>query len=564
MGALDRARDLHQRARCREACAAFREADAASSLAVGDLERWAESAQLIGCQDDTIACLERAFALRADAADLAAAATDAFWLYTAYLYAGEFTLASGWLARLQSLARGLGADEPGWSRLAQGRLRIAEGRYEEACSLLSAAIADGDASGEVDLAVMARSLTARALIMSGRLDDGIPMLDDVMLRVTSDETSPRMTSIIYCQAIGTCEVEAWDLVRAQDWARHLERWMADLAVPVSGALLGHCRVYRAGLKRRRGDLAGAREDLEHAVVTLHDEHGVLVEGHAWYELGEARRMLGDHDGAEGAYRAAAALGYVVHPGLALLRLAQEKVNPALTGLRRALAEAKRPRDRAHLLPALVTSCIAARESGSDAASNLLDEARHAVVELEELAGRLGSSALDGALERARGELALADGEPEAALGHLRTAAETCRVLDHPCDTASVQVLIATACRRLGDDEAARMELESAASTFERTGARHDLDAVSKMLADADGLPGAGDGSRDDLGLTDRELDVLRLVVDGRTNKSIADELFLSERTVHRHVSSIFDKLGVHSRTQAALLAVARNLIEQDD
>jgi DNA-binding CsgD family transcriptional regulator len=164
---------------------------------------------------------------------------------------------------------------------------------------------------------------------------------------------------------------------------------------------------------------------------------------------------------------------------------------------------------------------------------------------------MGSSALNAELARARGELALSSGSGEAALPDLRNAADLWRQLAAPYETARTRVLIARACRSLGDEEGAQIELEAARQTFAELGARQDLDSVEIRMHTRSPMKG----------LSDRELQVLRLIAAGRTNRSIASELFVSERTVHRHVSSIFDKLRVRSRAEAAAYAVEHHLLQ---
>jgi ATP/maltotriose-dependent transcriptional regulator MalT len=227
--------------------------------------------------------------------------------------------------------------------------------------------------------------------------------------------------------------------------------------------------------------------------------------------------------------------------LALLRFGQGDTATAASGLRRALAEAARAPERGRLLPALVTVSLAAGTP---------EEAGRALVELEQLAGTMGSSALDAELARAQGEIALAGGRPEAALPDLRRSADAWRQLGAPHETARTCVLIAQACRALGDEEGARLELVSARESFAQLGARRDLHAVDALL----------DTSSPNHGLTTRELQVLQLVAAGRTNRAIASELFLSERTVHRHLSSIFGKLEVCSRTEAATYALEHQIL----
>ncbi len=541
--AVSHARELHRLTRWEDACVEFLAADAERALDAGDLELLAEAAQLTGRHHEAASALERVFTLRAAAADLNSAATAAFWLYLDCMYAGEFARASGWMSRLHDLSEQLDAEEePGWLHIAAAYQLIAQGRYDDARAELPDAVVQGRERGEVDLETFARMLTARSLLLAGRLHEGLSDMDQAMLRVTSGLTSPRMTAVLYCAAIGTCEGDAWELARAQEWARSLERWMASLPTLFGGALLDNCRVYRAALKRRRGQLTEARRELEEAARNLLDNANGALAGHACYELGEVHRLLGDHDAAEVAYRRAASLGAGVHPGLAMLRLRAGDTAAAATGLRRALAESTRPAERARLMPSMVSVLVAA---GS------LDEAQRALVELDDLSRSMGSSALNAELARAKGELALAAGSGGAALPDLRHAADTWRQLAAPYETARTRVLIAQACRSLGDEEGARLELEAARETFAELGAHPDLDSVEVLMT--------ASTSRE--GLSSRELQVLQLVAAGRTNRSIASELFLSERTVHRHVSSIFGKLGVRSRAEAAAYAVAHHLLQ---
>ena len=523
-------------------CALLLTAGAAAALGVEDLELLAEAAQMCGRHDDAVAALERACLMRAAAGDVEAAASAAFWLFTEFLYAGETARAGGWLARLRDLNEELGAaGEPGWLLLAGAYRCIGEGRFENARALLSQAVVRGKQRGDVDLATFATMLTGRSLLKEGRIEEGLGRLDEAMLRIIGAETSPRVTSTLYCSGIGTCEEEALDLARAREWAVALERWMADLPSPPSGTLLSNCRVYRAVLMRRRGDVQQALLELEAASRDLAAGHGILVAGHACYELGETHRLLGNDDAAESAYRRAVSLGKGAQPGLALLRLRQGDVTTAESGIRRALTEAERPQDRCGLLPAAVTI---------QAAADDLDNARATASELGIIAHMMGSSTVRAEHDVAQGELALAGADPAAALPHLRHAASAWRDLGVPFEVARTSVLVARACRALSDEEGARLELETAREIFTRLGARIDLALATTLLA----------GTTDTQGLTPRELQVLQLVVAGSTNRRIATQLFLSERTVHRHLSNIFDKLGVSSRTEAAAYALQHQLV----
>jgi DNA-binding CsgD family transcriptional regulator len=216
-----------------------------------------------------------------------------------------------------------------------------------------------------------------------------------------------------------------------------------------------------------------------------------------------------------------------------LRAAQGNLDAARAALRRALAETTEPSGRARLLPAMAEVALA----GCDPAA-----AREACLELEGIAARFESALLDAVAARTGGALELAACRPEAALPSLRRAARAWQELDAPYEAARARALVAQACRALGDEDAARMEREAAREGFARLGAAPDLARLDAP------------GPRDRHGLTERELEVLRLVASGRSNKAIARELVLSEKTVERHLSNIFAKLGVSSRAAATAFA----------
>ncbi|MFB9959124.1 LuxR C-terminal-related transcriptional regulator [Agromyces bracchium] len=539
---VSRARALHSQARWPDACELFLIADHEAPLAVEDLDLLGEAAQMCGRHDDAVMALERGFTIRAAAGELDRAAAAAFWLFTEFLYGGEMARASGWVARVRNLTDELYAGEPGWLRVLDAYRGLAEERYVEARMLLTEAVTQGKEGHDVDLVTYGTMLTGRSLLKEGQIVAGLDALDEAMLRVTSGQTSPRATSNLYCSGIGTCEEEALDLARAGEWALSLERWMAELPPSPPGVFLDNCRVYRAVLLRRRGEVRRALAELDEAARDLADGNGVRVAGHAWYELGETHRLLGDDDAAESAYRRAVALGKNVQPGLALLRLRQGDSTRAEAGIRRALAEAMRIPDRAHLLPAGVEVLLAAGAT---------DDARIWAAELEDVAESMGSSAIRAERDLTLGVLALSDDDPAAALRLLRRASETWRALAAPYDVARTGVLIARACRALDDEEGAALELEMAANLFASLGAVNELGLARHLLGEPD---------EPTHGLSARELEVLTLVVQGLTNRAIAEKLFLSERTVHRHLANVFHKLGVGSRTEAATYALQHRFI----
>ena len=152
---------------------------------------------------------------------------------------------------------------------------------------------------------------------------------------------------------------------------------------------------------------------------------------------------------------------------------------------------------------------------------------------------------------ARGAVHLAGGDAHAALADSRAAAAVWQELEAPYDVARARVLVGLACRDLGDEDAATLELEAARSAFERLGAAPDLARLAERG------PDSGD---DQHGLTPREFEVLRLVAAGKSNREIASTLVISEHTVARHVQNIFAKLDVSSRAAAGAFAFEHDLV----
>jgi DNA-binding CsgD family transcriptional regulator len=533
---LGQARDLHAQSRWADACEQFAAADRSKPLHADDLERYAEAAQILGRGDEAIQLLRRAFNSRIAAGERDRAITSAFWLFQALIVNAEFSRASGWAAQVR---RSVPDVNHGWLLFTQAYFLIASAEFDQAAQLLARAAEDGSRRGETDLLAFATTVWGRALIKAGRLPEGLSRLDEAMVPVAELKTSPRATSMLYCSAIATCH-EAREFGRAREWTHALGAWLDSLP-RLGGAYFGNCRIYRAYLMCLRGSWQEALEEVAFVCDDLSGDYGQLVAGHAHYRLAEIHRLLGNPE-AEAGYRRAAELGGPTQPGLSLLRLTQGEVDKAVLGIRRALAETPAQLDRLDLLTAAVTIMLAAGD---------IDSARQATAELAGIAAVYPTAGVQAELAAARGAVALSEGDPAAALPLLRSASRGWREIDVPHAVATVSVLLGLACRAVGDEDAAQLELESARSTFVRLGARPDLQRAEELLRPAE-VPGP---------LSAREIEVLRLVAAGKTNHAIATELFVSERTVHRHVSNIFDKLGVRSRTAAASYAIQHHLVD---
>jgi DNA-binding CsgD family transcriptional regulator len=537
---VQRARDLFEQRAWGEAYEALRAADAEAPLGAVDLERLAVATYLTGHDDDacdTWARAHRAY-LRVD--DGLAAVRCAFWLGCVLILSGQLAPAHGWFARTQHLLdkRRCGPVETGYLDMAAGLETLFSGDPVAAHPRLAAAVAAGLHHAEPDLAALSRLGCGQSLIMVGRIAEGVAMLDEAMVAVSAGEVSPVATGLIYCGVIETCQ-QLFDLRRAKEWTAALGDWCG--AQPDLVPYRGQCLVHRAQLMRINGAWADALAEAEQASQRLSEPlHPAL--GAALYEQAELYRLRGDDQAAGDAYRRASDAGHGVQPGLALLRLRQGRVGSAAAAIERTLAEPHFPAEQARLLAARVEIQLAAGDAGA---------ARAAADELAALTEQLGSPPmLAGLSNDAAGLVLRAEGDPWAALRALRQAWSSWQEVDAPYESARTRLRIGLVCRDVGDEETAAMELEAALQSFASLGAGPDV-AAANLLLHKGQAPG---------GLTSREVEVLALVATGSTNRAIAEQLVISEKTVARHVSNIFTKLGVSSRSAATAYAYEHHLV----
>jgi ATP/maltotriose-dependent transcriptional regulator MalT len=347
--------------------------------------------------------------------------------------------------------------------------------------------------------------------------------------------------LVYCNTIAFCQ-EVYELRRAREWTAALTGWCEHQ--PDMVAHTGLCLVHRAEIMELQGAwrdaLAEARRAVGRFALGMSNQRAT---GYALYRQGEVHRLQGAFDAAEAAYREASRYGREPQPGLALLRLAQGERDAAVAAICRVVDETTERLARAGLLPAYVEIMLAVGE---------VEAARGACRELEEISKLQGSEVLGALDAQARGAVALAEGDARAALVSLRHAGQLWQELEAPYEAARVRALVGLACRARGDDEAAALELEAARGVFEKLGAAPDLARIDSLTARAP--------SGDAHGLTERELEVLRLVAAGESNRQIAAELVISDHTVRRHLQNIFAKLGVSSRAAATAFAFRHDLI----
>jgi DNA-binding NarL/FixJ family response regulator len=541
--ARDRGRAAFERKAWGEAFARLSTADHESPLPAEDVERLATAALMLGRDAEGMELCMRAHHEYLGRGDTVRAARAAFWVALLLVLARETARSSGWIARGRRLLDEGAHDcvERGYLLIPDALRAIMGDDPASAYAAFGEAAAIGERFGDVDLVALARHGQGRALVRTGETARGVMLFDEVMVAVTAGEVSPVIAGAVYCSVIDACQ-EIFDLRRAQEWTAALTEWCA--SQEELGPPRGQCLLHRAEILQRHGAWPDAMAEAERAREWLARAPGRTA-GNAFYRLAELHRLRGDLAEAEGAYREASIHGREPQPGLALLRLAQGQTEVAKAAICRAAGEAHDRRTRAPLLAACVEILLAAGD---------VPAARTAANELAAIAGELDAPLLRAMSAQATGAVLLAEQEPQAALTVLRRAWTAWCELEAPYDAARVRVLVGLACRALGDEDATAMELDAARQVFEQLGAAPDLARVT-ALAVRPRRAASG-------GLTAREVEVLALIATGKTNRAIADALAISEKTVARHVSNIFTKLGLSSRAAATAYAYQHDLVER--
>jgi DNA-binding CsgD family transcriptional regulator len=543
MGTLDEGRKAFLGGAWSEAYRLLNAADAQAPLDPADLDRLSTAAYLIGEDAASAQARTRAHAGFLERGEPIRAAGSALWL--AFMMAGkprQRAQAGGWLARAQRLLDEVTEPcvEQGWLLCASARQRVASGDIASARAAFTEAAAIGVRFGNADLIALARHGEGRTLVAMNETAAGLSLLDEVMVAVTGGEIAPIVAGAVYCSVITACH-DLFDLRRAQEWTTALEEWCA--ARPDVVPFRGECLIHRSELMQLHGAWKAALSEAQRACERLTDPPAQTEAGAAYYQLAELHRLRGDFVQADDAYRLASQAGHTPQPGLALLRLSQGQVGAADASIRLALQEFPNQRANVLLLRAAVEIMLA---------KNDVAGVRGTCDELARVAERLNVPFARAVSSQARGGLALAEGQPAAALELFREARKLWHELDVPYEIAQSRVLIGLAYRQLGDDEGAQLEFDAAQEAFEKLGAAPAVLRVAALSAQASSPRGTG--------LTGREIEVLRLVATGAKNRTIAGRLRISEKTVARHLSNIFTKLDLTSRAAATAYAYKHKLL----
>ena len=537
---VDRGRGCYAEGRWREAFEHLGAADRATGLGPDDLELLGRAAYLLGRDDEYVDALERAHESWVAADEAPRAARCAFWIGHSLLFRGRGPRAQGWFSvGRRLLGEGHDCAEVGYLLIPDWLHHMGSDDWESGLAATTRAAEIGERFADADLLWLARDDQARALLNLGRSAEARRLLDEALVIVESGALSAVVRGIVYCNTIAFCR-DVFELQHAREWTESLAAWCDGL--PQMVAHNGLCRVHRAEVMQYAGNWAGALGEAREARERFPD--GMLNQiatGQALYRQGEIHRLQGGAEEAERLFREANDHGYDPQPGLALVRLAQGRTDVAASMLRRAVAEHPRELERAALLPAYVTVMLAIDDADTAAAASR---------QLQEIADRQSSDLLAALATEAEAAVLLTVGDHPAALTAARRAAQTWQSLSAPYDLARARVLVGRALHHLGDEESSSMELAAARTAFETLGAATDVAGLDAPTA----------GTADTSGLSPRELEVLRHLAHGASNREIAAALVISEHTVARHVQNIFAKLGVGSRTAAGAYAFEHRLL----
>ncbi len=537
---LSVARQAYERHAWSDAIDQLAGADQERPLGVDDLERLAVAYYLTGQDAPSAAIWMRAHQECVDQDDPARAARCAFWLGWQLLFQGDYAQASGWFGRARRLL-----DDGQLECAVRGFLLIPEAFQvcdadpAAAYDAYSTALEIGRRFNDRDLIAIGQLGQGESLIRLQRVPDGVALLDEAMVAVTAGEVSPVLVGVLYCATITACQ-EIFDFRRAREWTTVLTRWcdsQPDL-VPYRGV----CLIHRSQILQMHGDWQSAFLEARRARERLSEPNEQPALGAAWYQQAELHRLRGEFDLADEGYRIANQWGFAPVPGIAQLRLARGDVEAALATIRRGIQDAPNGAARSRLLAAHVEIAVAAGD---------VAEARAASDDLVATASALNTPWLGGLSGYALGSVLLAEGSFDAALETLRQTWSTWQMLEAPYEAARCRDLIGVAYQQLGDEVAAEMEFDAAGRVFRDLGAVPDLNRVkARSRTSEPTLVG---------GLSAREIEVLRQLATGRSNRAIAESLFLSEKTVARHLTHIFTKMGVENRAGAAAFALRHGL-----
>lgn len=540
---LERGRKAFRQQNWADAYTFFSSADHAHQTEPRDIKQLATAAYLTGKVSESTEIWAHAHHAYLDNDKKPQAANCAFWLGIILFNQGEKAQGSGWMARAARLISDIPQNcvEEGFLLIPKALQQLGERKTERAYHYFSKAEEIGGQFDNQDLIILSRLGQGQALIHQKNIKEGTTLLDEAMVAVISEEISPIVAGIVYCAVIETCQ-KIYDVQRAQEWTAALSRWCD--SQPDLVPYRGQCMIRRAEIMQLHGEWEEAMDEIYQACNLLSKSTGEPAAGEAFYLQAEFHRLQGNFTKAEEDYRQASKWGRKPQPGLALLRMAQGEIDTAEAAIRQAEEEQENPMTRSKILLAYIDIMLAVDD---------ISAAQAGAADLSEIAKEFQAPFLQAIAARAEGNIILKKGEPKKALDKLHKAWAALKRIGASYELAKTRMLIGLAYQKIGDKDSAEIEFDAARWTFQKLGAMCDLSKMDPFIQNT---------SSDDHthGLTPRELQILRLLTTGITNKEIGKDLYISERTVDRHVSNILAKLNVPSRAAATAYAYEHDMI----
>lgn len=528
---LAEARQAHQRGDWGASYAAYVRADGVVGLALDDLDAYATAAWRLGQGREAVRLAERVYA-QLVRVDSDAAAMKALDIALEWMTRGDVNMANGWMARARRLFPDGSGPIHGYLAYLDAVVAVATHDSDE---LTRRAAVMRDICAPLDdplLTSLSLVTQALAAIYEARVADGYAFVDEAILPLLSGEVRIAWVGHMYCVVLHVCHKLA-DQPRMRSWTDVMARWCdVNYAAPYSRV----CDVHRLQLGAADADYGQLEAQLLTASSALEDVN-TWVGGAGYYQLGEVRRLRGDSDGAMDAFARVRSFGVDPQPGEALLKCKLGQPEAAWTDLRLALSGAQ-AMDRMPLLRAAVEVALT-RDS--------LDEAERYCRELADGAATFGTPGFRGWAAHARGALLVRRGDHAAAVSTLEAALREYRHQQWRYEMAEVYEWMALAHRGLGRDDLAAADVATADNVYTRL-------AVEPSGIGGRHAPG---------GLTRRELEVLRAIAGGATNRQVAQQISISEKTVGRHLANVYAKLGVSSRTAAVTWAYQNHVLDHD-
>ncbi len=473
---------------------------------------------------------------------LSAAIRSAFWLGIILMNKGEKARGGGWLGRANSLVT-----ENEWKGVERGFLcvpvalrQIGSGDFEKSLDTFSRAYSIGREFRNIDLITISLLGQGQSLVGLGQVEEGLSKLDETMINVESGPVFPVVKGIVYCAVIETC-MTIFEWSRAREWTDALNDWCE--SHPYLVPFRGQCLTRRSELLQLQGKWSQAILETEKAIELLTRDSGEPAAGLAYYQMGELHRLQGNLAAAEKAYQEAHSWNRKPQPGLALLWYAKGNIDQAVQFIEELEQETDKPEARLKILPAYMEIKLA---------ENAVEEAQSAWHKLADLASTIQADFLEATLYYWQGVIEMSRGNLRNARSSLEKSHLIWKPLNALYPAARAMVILGEISLREGNLHSAKLEFAAARKIFEQLGAQPDLERVEALMKSCDEAPQTP--------ISAREKEVLQLLVQGRSNKSIASQLFISDRTVERHVSNIYNKLGVSSRAEATAYALKHQLV----